>query len=269
MGTFPDGETLDITDYVTWASATPSVATISGTGVASALAPGTTTITASLEGVTSPDDTVTVLALLSIAVTPGNPELAEGVAGQFTATGTYSDGSTANITSLVTWASATPSVATISGTGLATALVPGTSAITASMAGVTSPGDTLTVIAPSFVVNTTADDFGFYTGTTSLREAIASANAVPGQTITFDPTVFATPQTITLSRQPARAERHDRDRDDHGPGGGRDGQRQRREPGVPGRLGCHGVHLGTDDHRRQRQRGNGWAAACSTTARPR
>ncbi len=99
----------------------------------------------------------------------------------------------------MTWASATPSVATISGTGLATALVPGTSAITASLAGLTSPADTLTVIAPSFVVNTTADDFGFSNGTTSLREAIAVANANPGQTITFDPTVFATAQTITLS----------------------------------------------------------------------
>ena len=52
----------------------------------------------------------------------------------------------------------------------------------------------MTVIAPSFVVNTTADDFGFSNGTTSLREAIAGANAVPGQTITFDPTVFATPR---------------------------------------------------------------------------
>ena len=66
------------------------------------------------------------------------------------------------------------------------ALALGTSAITASLAGVTSPADTLTVIAPSFVVNTTADAFGFYSGTTSLREAIAGANAVPGQTITFD-----------------------------------------------------------------------------------
>ena len=49
----------------------------------------------------------------------------------------------------VTWASATPSVATISGTGLASALAPGTSAITASLAGVTSPADTLTVIPPA------------------------------------------------------------------------------------------------------------------------
>ena len=129
---------------------------------------------------------LTNLALVSIAVSPGNPELAEGVAGQFTATGTYSDGSTGDITPYVTWASATPSVATISGTGVASALALGTSAITASRAGVTSPADTLTVIAPSFVVNTSDDDFGFYNGTTSLREAITVANVHPDQnTITF------------------------------------------------------------------------------------
>ena len=169
--------------------------------------------------------------LVSIAVSPGNPALPVGFRGQFTATGTYSDGSTANITSLVTWASATPSVATISGTGLATALVPGTSAITASMAGVTGPGDTLTVI-PSTVVNTTADtaDSGF-SSTISLRDAIAAANAVPDQTITFDPTVFAAPDDHVVAR-PARAEQHQRNGDDHGPGGGRDGQRRRERAGC-------------------------------------
>ena len=107
------------------------------------------------------------------------------------------------------------------------------------------------VIVPSFVVNTTADFSDPTDGKTSLREAIASANALPGHTITFDPTVFASAQTITLTGTPARAEQHERDRDDHGPGGGRDGQRRRAEPGVPGRQRCHGVALGTDDHRRQ------------------
>jgi hypothetical protein len=141
---------------------------------------------------------LTNLALVSIAVSPGNPELAVGVTGQFTAKGTFADGSTGDITDLVTWASATPSAATISDTGVAAALAPGTTAITASLAGVTNPTDTLTVLAPSFVVDTTADSYGFYIGTTSLREAIASANVVPGQTITFDSSVFGTPQTITL-----------------------------------------------------------------------
>jgi CSLREA domain-containing protein len=58
------------------------------------------------------------------------------------------------------------------------------------------------VLAPSFVVNTTADYSDPIDGKTSLREAIASANALPGHTITFDPAVFARPQVITLTGLP-------------------------------------------------------------------
>ena len=243
------------------ADLTGNPASISASGTASVRATGnglagSYTVSASASGApVAASFSLTNLALESIAVThgiPGNPELAPSVAGQFTATGTFADHSTQDITDLVTWASATPSVATISGTGLATALVPGTSVITASVGGVTSPADTLTVIAPSFVVNTTADDFGFSNGdgTTSLRDAIAAANAVPGQTITFDPTVFAGAQTITLSLGQLELQRHQAWR----PGvrsrarsGRRDGERFRGvdQPGVPGRLGCHwNVHHG-------------------------
>src|SRR5664279_4674947 len=43
--------------------------------------------------------------LTSIAVTPANPILVTGTSQPFTATGTYSDGSTANISSQATWSS--------------------------------------------------------------------------------------------------------------------------------------------------------------------
>ncbi|QEH34974.1 putative outer membrane protein pmp20 precursor [Aquisphaera giovannonii] len=175
--------------------------TVSVTAANNGLA-GSYTVTATANGAPGVlSYSLTNLAMVSIALSPGNPELALGVVGQLTAIGTFADGSTGDVTRLVTdWESATPSVATISGTGVASALSLGTTAITASMVGITSTADILTVIAPSFVVNTTADDFDFYSGTTSLREAIAGANALPGQTITFDPTVFAGGQTITLTR---------------------------------------------------------------------
>jgi len=85
--------------------------------------------------------------LTSIAVTPTSPaHLKVGATQQFTATGTYSDSTTADITSTVTWNSATPGTATISTAGLATGVAQGTTQITASLTGVTSPGATLTVI---------------------------------------------------------------------------------------------------------------------------
>lgn len=75
--------------------------------------------------------------LQSIAVTPANPSVAKGLTQQFTATGTYSDNSTQDLTSQVTWASATPTVATITAAGLATAVSAGTSTISATLSGVT------------------------------------------------------------------------------------------------------------------------------------
>ena len=148
-GTYSDGTTSNLTSQVVWASATPSVATISASGLATTLAVGTTNITATLNGVTSPVDTLTVTAatLSSIALTPVNPSVAKGLTEQFTATGTYTDSTTQNLTSQVVWASATPSVATINTSGLATTLAPGATNITATLNGLTSPVDTLTVTA--------------------------------------------------------------------------------------------------------------------------
>ena len=79
--------------------------------------------------------TVTAAALQSIAVTPANPSIAKGTTQQFTATGTFSDNSTQDLTSQVTWASADPAVATITAAGLATGVATGTSTITATLGG--------------------------------------------------------------------------------------------------------------------------------------
>ena len=161
-GTYTDGTTANLTNQVTWASATPSVAGISPSGLATALSPGTSGITASLGGVTSPSDpmTVTAAALQSIAVTPANPSVPQGQTQQLTATGTYTDGTTANLTPQVTWASSTPAVAPVSPAGLASALTPGNSGITASLNGVTSPTDTLTVPAANVCVTGVAVQWG-------------------------------------------------------------------------------------------------------------
>ena len=56
-------------------------------------------------------------SLVSIAVTPANASIAKGTTQQFTATGTYSDSSTQNLTSSVTWTSSNTTVATITSGG--------------------------------------------------------------------------------------------------------------------------------------------------------
>ncbi len=59
-----------------------------------------------------------------------------------------------------------------------------------------------------------------FAGLLSLREAVDVANAVPGETITFDPTVFGTPQTIYLSQGPLELSDTSGTTTIMGPGGG-------------------------------------------------
>lgn len=87
----------------------------------------------------------------SIAISPQAQSLAVGQTSQFTAIGTFGNGahlSTKAVTSTVTWSSSTTSVASVTSSGLVTALAPGTTSITASaqaFSGPVSSTATLTV----------------------------------------------------------------------------------------------------------------------------
>jgi len=148
-GHFSDGTTQDLTAVAGWSSQSPSVATVSGAGLITAKAAGTSIVTAT-SGTVSGSMTVTVTAatLKSIAVTPANPTLTKGATQQFTATGTFSDNSTQNLTSSVTWSSGTPATATITAAGVATAVGAGSSMIQAT-SGAVSGSTLLTVTGPT------------------------------------------------------------------------------------------------------------------------
>lgn len=86
--------------------------------------------------------------ILYITVTPDDADIAPAATQQFTATATYANGETEALGNDqgVVWVSATPAVATIDeDTGLATAVADGTTQITASVRGVTSVAEVLTV----------------------------------------------------------------------------------------------------------------------------
>jgi concanavalin A-like lectin/glucanase superfamily protein/Big-like domain-containing protein/ASPM-SPD-2-Hydin domain-containing protein len=144
-GVYADGSTQDLTSSVSWNSSTPSAATINASGLAIGLATGQTTITASLGSISnSAVLTVTTVVLVSIAVNPVNPSLLVGGTQQFTATGTYSDNSTQDLTNSATWTSSNASAASISSTGLASGLAVGATTIGATVLSV-SGSTTLTV----------------------------------------------------------------------------------------------------------------------------
>lgn len=91
--------------------------------------------------------------LNSIAVSPANSSVAAGSTQQFAATGTYSDGSTADLTNQVTWSSSNTAVATISSAGLATAIAGGTSTI-AALSGSVTGSASLTVQTGPLTITT-------------------------------------------------------------------------------------------------------------------
>ncbi len=141
-GLYTDGTNQNLTTTVTWSSSSTSTATISNVGLASAVNTGSTTITASMSGLSGTSTlTVTPATLVSINLVPANVSRAKGTTEQFTATGVYTDGSNQDLTSTATWASSTPAIASISNAtgskGLATAVSIGTVTITAASGGVT------------------------------------------------------------------------------------------------------------------------------------
>jgi uncharacterized protein YjdB len=115
-GFYSDGRAEDITNLATWTSSRPATATISNAagrvGIASALAAGTTTLTATRGGVSSSTVlTVSAAMLVSISVAPPSVDVAVGGTRQFTATGRFDDGSTLELTTRVTWSISAPDVA--------------------------------------------------------------------------------------------------------------------------------------------------------------
>jgi uncharacterized protein YjdB len=140
-GTFSDNTTQDLTFDATWSSSDPTVATVSNDpaskGLAQTILAGTTTISATFNGVSGTTQlTVTNPVLLSITITPDTPSLPSLSTStwSFQATGHYSNGTTADLTSQVAWASSDPGIATIAATGgAATGLAKGTTSISATL----------------------------------------------------------------------------------------------------------------------------------------
>lgn len=146
-GTYSDNSTQDATASANWTSSNPSLATVAAGLVTGVAGGGPVTITASIGSLTGSSTlTVSPVSLQSIAVTPANSGVYVGSTAQFTATGTFSDATTAAIPSAV-WTSSKPNVATINAAGIANGVAAGTTTITATVNGITN-STTFTVSTP-------------------------------------------------------------------------------------------------------------------------
>ncbi len=141
-GTYSDGSTATLTN-VSWKSSKPQIANMRGSGIIHAKKGGTATITATAFGLKATTTlTVSTGTLVSIVITPANTSVAAGTTQQFTATGTFSDGTMQDVTLNAHWSSSIASVATVANApsvaGLATAYAPGVTTIGLNAHGVTA-----------------------------------------------------------------------------------------------------------------------------------
>jgi hypothetical protein len=148
MGTYTNGSVLNITGSAFWSSSNNSVASISTSGLVSAFNAGSTTITATGNGfggtLVTGTTTVSVPALVSIAINPAEPTVLQGGTLQLSATGTYSDASTMDLTNRVTWTSANPTMVSVNSTGLIAGNAVGFSTITATLGTISGSAVALT-----------------------------------------------------------------------------------------------------------------------------
>jgi hypothetical protein len=158
-GVYTDNSMEDVTAQVTWASSDGAVATVSNAagskGLATTAAAGSTTVSATNGDVTGETTlTVTAATLVSIEVLPAASSLPNGSTQQYTATGLYTDDSTQDVTTQVTWASSDSAVATVSNAagskGRATAATLGSTTVSATSGDVTGE-TTLTVTAATLM----------------------------------------------------------------------------------------------------------------------
>ena len=120
-----------------WTSSNTAVARVSSSGLATAVAAGTATITATAGGV-SGTATVTVrsgaVPVASVSVTPNPASVQLGATVQLTATPRDASGNPLSGRQ-ITWSTNAPSVATVNGSGLVTGMGAGSATVTATSEG--------------------------------------------------------------------------------------------------------------------------------------
>lgn len=121
---------------VTWASSATGVATVSTTGVITGVAPGSTTVTASTGAITA-NATVNVSQAqlgAQAELSPTRLTLLKGQTAQLTAV-LRDPGGVIVAPQVTTWSSSIPALASVSSSGLVTAVAPGNLVVTVTLDG--------------------------------------------------------------------------------------------------------------------------------------
>jgi uncharacterized protein YjdB len=180
---------------VTWSSNNENVATVSATGLVTALAPGGAIITASAEGKSAPASvTVSAIPVATVLIKPATQALVVGQAAQMQAE-PVDDAGNPLTGRVIQWTTTNASIATVTSTGLVTAHAPGTASIRATCEGIAGTAIlSVTARPPNAVVVTPAQVLVQPGATSQLTVQVldAAGSDIPGSTVTFssaDPAV--------------------------------------------------------------------------------
>jgi len=142
-GTYTDKSSNVITSGLTWAVSDLAIATIDqSSGIISGVGAGSATVTVKQGDITSPAFQVTVstATLDKLAIAPTDAIIAVGKTKSLTATGTFSDSTTQEVTRDVVWISGNSTVATVSQStgeqGTVKGIAAGTASITAGSSNI-------------------------------------------------------------------------------------------------------------------------------------
>lgn len=191
---------------IAWSSSDVSVATVSATGLITALAPGLTTITATVEGKSGQTSLLVVapkVVSLTLAAPPG--QLFPGQTAAVVAT--LKDRNGATLTGrTVTWQTSVPRIATIDATGVLKALAGGTVTVTATVDDLISqitvvvsppPGTTAPTVTAISPATLTPGTVATITGTNFGATADANVVDIAGVLVAIN-AASTTQLTITV-----------------------------------------------------------------------
>ena len=131
-GNVLSGRTID------WRSGAPNVATVSASGIVTAVAPGAAVILATVEGITATSTvTVRVPPIATITLSPSSPTIDPGQSVQLAAVARAANGETLSGRPM-TWTTSNEQVAFVSSTGLVVGVRPGTAVISATAEGISA-----------------------------------------------------------------------------------------------------------------------------------
>jgi hypothetical protein len=201
-GLFDDGVTRPLDVAPIWQTSRSSIISVDTQGNVTGVGEGIAQVSALSQGVTgSTTVTVGAAALVSIAVTPAQPALPLGESLQLTATGTFSDGTTQDLTATATWTSSAASVASVTSAGGAGAAAIGTATITATSG--TIVGSTSLTVGPAAVVslNIVPPTLALSLGSSHPVQAIAGMSDGTAQDVTATVTWNSSPATVATVKQ--------------------------------------------------------------------